>query len=968
MLQVLLDNVVVRPCVEGVQLRRHDYSVELLDFMCGALGTGGRDSMRVQRQRAAGVRNVRASSAVEKFKRRWQCLQQGLLQGDNDGDMFHHCGECWAAGKLRPACAKKIAQALIGTVFASLPAAPEAGKWAKACPMLAFLMVGWGCFGILPLVWRATFESAKERAAESKRRKSKVDADGVGDDPGLMSWGDIVSKRVVTVGAFLRDPRSMYVVIAFSIVMEPVQWLTQLFQQTTKLARDREQPPLAMSLSHETQSPVVHVLQYYAALLTGAHHRAVLLWGAGRCVGFLDWVQRHQDSAVLFRRLLLSASASIFRRIHKKFTSYPFAMAALGDSRLQSFEREAVAVRFTSVPACCLDAHFARVLREEHGLRDPSFVSDTRWQIFFEKWSAEIPVSVADIEFTHARNKRRAGHGCSGSTSWRTFSATHFLGEARLNHDAKLLQDTLAARTREPAASLDGASCDVVAVAGTGCGAHDASVASDVVVGFEARAGRHLNESNTRAWRAIDFFRSSEIQVARARGETRKWCTGDAWSHVHRLWKGLDDESRNHYEDLAGRSRATARLHRSERRQADAPSEHSEMSPLPLCHAADAHETTTMALCDELDGDTGRVAVAASSEEKLPLRSGEVKAVLMDTGLATMQKKWNEGTSTPVFRRKVVPDKVVRAPHCDSLCSTIAATRVKWMKTQLSHELGQLIAEDKRSQGKRTSSNRVLAFRAFREGFPMTSLFGAVCEGVARAGVVKAQQTWVFLDLIEPEACGDTCIGACLQLRHHPALPVPSPPCSDRRFEATTGMLCHATTDTLAAQVVCWAGSQKIAPDRVRVDSLLTSEIEGDKYWVTGERKAVIKLDEAPVDPAGDGDDCFLRNYVSTMPTESSVSWLVSECIPLSHDSCVLMWMGAGQGVGECQVSFVWGGLMSSALMWMRAGRSVYLFGALSVWWIGGVCSHVDGVRVDKLDFSGVVCSEWIGQDLISCG
>ena len=533
--------------------------------------------------------------------------------------------------------------------------------------------------------------------------------------------------------------------------------------------------------------------------------------------------------------------------------------------------------------ACCLDAHFARVLREEHGLRDASFVSDKKWQMFFEKWSAEIPVSVADIEFTHARNKRRAGHGCSGSTSWRTFSATHFWGEARLNHDAKLLQDTLAARTREPAVSLASASCDVVDVA---------SAASDVVVSSEAMAGGPLNESNTRAWRAIDFFRDDEIQAAKARGETRNWCSKNAWALVKRLWGELDGESRSHYEDEAERSRSTARLHRGERRQAGAPSQHSQVSPAPLCHTAAAHATTTMALCDELDGDTGRVAVAASSDGKMPLHSGQVKAMLRDTGLAGMQKKWNGATSKPVFSRKVVPDKVVRAPHCDSLCSTIAASRVKSLKIQLSHELGKLVAEDRRVLAKHTSSNRVLAFRAFREGFPMTTVFGAVCEGVARAGVVKAQQTWVFLDLMGPEVCGDTCIGACLQMRHHTALPAPSPPCSDRRFEATTGMLCHATTDTLAAHVVCWAGSQKVAPDRVRVDYLLTSEIEGDKYWVTGERKAVIKLEEAPVDLACGGDDCFLGNFVPTRPTDSSASWLVSECIPHSRDSCVLMWMG----------------------------------------------------------------------------
>jgi hypothetical protein len=357
-----------------------------------------------------------------------------------------------------------------------------------------------------------------------------------------------------------------------------------------------------------------------------------------------------------------------------------------------------------------------------------------------------------------------------------------------------------------------------------------------------------------------------------------------------------------------------------------------------------------MALCDELDGSTDRVAVADGPGEHLPLHRAEVKAVLGDTGLATMQKKWNEAAGKPVFGRKVVPDKVVRAPHCDSLCSTVACGRVKRMKAQLSHELAQLVADDKRRRATSSSSNLVFAFRAFRSGSPVSSLCGAVCEGVARAGVVKAQQTWVLLDMKEPAACGDTSLGTCLLMRHHQALGAPPAPCSDKRFAAATGMLCHATTDALAALVVCWAGNPQVAPDRVRVDSLLTCEIEGEKYWVTGERKAVISLDEVAEDPADDGDDCFLRSYIPAKPIDCGVSWLFSEVFPTvlvaRVSSCGWGWdateeCGSGMecrsavwclclclcrvcgrlGVGWCVVwSWVCGGWVSGGLMWNGMG------------------------------------------------
>ena len=76
-----------------------------------------------------------------------------------------------------------------------------------------------------------------------------------------------------------------------------------------------------------------------------------------------------------------------------------------------------------------------------------------------------------------------------------------------------------------------------------------------------------------------------------------------------------------------------------------------------------------------------------------------------------------------------------------------------------------------------------------------------------------------------------------------------------------------------------------------------------------------------------------------------------------------LMWMGAGRLVGvlvwcrlssalRCMwegrpavgglVSCVWRGLVSSALVWMRAGRCLELSGVVRVGWLGVVCPRVD--------------------------
>lgn len=99
-----------------------------------------------------------------------------------------------------------------------------------------------------------------------------------------------------------------------------------------------------------------------------------------------------------------------------------------------SQDRAAIADELMNANACCLDFGFSRRLRtllQSKGLGplDPVVLGSIM------QWCWAIPVSIAGVEFRHARNRRRA----TESTSWTQFCATYVNEELRLRTKAALV-------------------------------------------------------------------------------------------------------------------------------------------------------------------------------------------------------------------------------------------------------------------------------------------------------------------------------------------------------------------------------------------------------------------------------------------------------------------------------------------------------------------------------------------------
>lgn len=115
----------------------------------------------------------------------------------------------------------------------------------------------------------------KQKAEENKQRNTSEDSK---EDLDLLDWGAVFSARAQAAKEFLEDLDSQYTVISFSIVMEPITYLTRLFLKSASAHKRPCDVPISMSLASDIMSPVVQIMQYYTALARGASSRSVLLF------------------------------------------------------------------------------------------------------------------------------------------------------------------------------------------------------------------------------------------------------------------------------------------------------------------------------------------------------------------------------------------------------------------------------------------------------------------------------------------------------------------------------------------------------------------------------------------------------------------------------------------------------------------------------------------------------------------
>jgi hypothetical protein len=293
----------------------------------------------------------------------------------------------------------RVIHLLRALVFSHIPGVPTSGKWAKAWEVLAFMTTGFLVHGIFLSCAETVFSNRNVQRVRSGPAAGFDDLDGI-------DWGDIHGKRLARVKGFLAVTYHLHLVVMYTLVMEPLVWLTKLFMRAAS-KMDGKGAPLFMNMASCKFSPIWRVLQYYGSLLSGEGRRVILLYKFAGCDSFEAFVNERPRSAMMFRRLTMAASAALYRRFHAPSQRSPWSLCGLGDERLSEVKREEIGRAFFGKMPCCVDPLFGKVLRLHHGFLSVADATSPFWRSFFGAFSRVATGTVADVEFAHNRNRRK---------------------------------------------------------------------------------------------------------------------------------------------------------------------------------------------------------------------------------------------------------------------------------------------------------------------------------------------------------------------------------------------------------------------------------------------------------------------------------------------------------------------------------------------------------------------------------
>ena len=127
----------------------------------------------------------------------------------------------------KPNHVRALTRGINDILFRNMPPVPESGKWAKAFPLLAWLLQGFLLLGLLCPIMACALEGKAAQVKRKRARKTRVGDDD--SDPDFADWHATCSKRAANSLSFLRDRRSRMHILCYALVMEPIKWLTDKF-------------------------------------------------------------------------------------------------------------------------------------------------------------------------------------------------------------------------------------------------------------------------------------------------------------------------------------------------------------------------------------------------------------------------------------------------------------------------------------------------------------------------------------------------------------------------------------------------------------------------------------------------------------------------------------------------------------------------------------------------------------------
>ncbi len=252
-----------------------------------------------------------------------------------------------------------------------------------------------------------------------------------------LAWHEVAGKRLGRTMAFVENSETRTSVLIMAVVKEPMRLLTRAFLRCAKVVQNPCAWPKLLDFTSPGHSPVWMALQYLAHLVSGPGRRVRLLIGGCQCKDLQTFLREYRPVALKLLRSTTCAASWVHCRQVAVLDSCPWTMSRLADSRLDERQRLRIATNICARP-CCADEFFTR--RCIADVQAPLELLSTRWRGFLLAWARSVKLSMAGIEFVHAKNRAFA----TGRMTWLTFAAFFTNSEVqRISLANKKLQSLL---------------------------------------------------------------------------------------------------------------------------------------------------------------------------------------------------------------------------------------------------------------------------------------------------------------------------------------------------------------------------------------------------------------------------------------------------------------------------------------------------------------------------------------------
>ena len=297
---------------------------------------------------------------------------------------------------------------------------------------------------------RPTGKSVSVRAVRGGRDEGNMFCRGVVFGS-VLSWCGLWLRRFKSSLAMLQDQKSIRAIIVLSFVLEALRHCSSALMRLARESHMDFIPPGPFDWFDPSRSPLCAVQQYLSTFLAGESSRIILLWRTLGHASITDWYDNAKDDIRVVRRAVLVSACWLHRRLSRRLDTFPWKLVSLGNLLLPAETRKRLWADFLSKSECCLHPGFSRkVLAYARALPQPArddLWQEKYWQTFWFWIARAMRLQCADIEWRHARNRRRSDD--TGKTSFGAFCSRYVLAEAQCLFNArKDERATLAQRAR----------------------------------------------------------------------------------------------------------------------------------------------------------------------------------------------------------------------------------------------------------------------------------------------------------------------------------------------------------------------------------------------------------------------------------------------------------------------------------------------------------------------------------------